>query len=394
MDDDGAWFKRRGPLAGVMTVVIAALVAGGVMLVHRHSDNDRLAVGASRQGDYSMGGGYFSGTYGFEVPGAKISVNLETGNRGSKLDDTTYKSTRIKAPRDGLLVHLDWFATSTGGVATKYIGAHEVTSDEPAGTYTGGHRTKLSVRSKGNPVTVDPAIVPKPGYGSGGSADDDSNEKVVAVRGALADLELVITFQGRTQSVTLVNGRRVMGDFASLYDATGSKSRPVSIERDEPGDAGAAGAVLRSNCDVLLGGMFRTPYLDGLGWAAPGRQWILVEGAGYQTEADTARWTDGDHVAYYVSARAPKTTITANGRKPLKALGPLTVTSKHGISTTKRDYVFSAPAGDAVTIDVVTDLRLKRTAQGDPKAPGQQTLKLHRSDSYPAVIDPIVRGRR
>lgn len=366
-------------------VLVLAVASGGVLLARHQDDRGRLAVGASRQGDYSMGGGYFSGSYRFAVPGANVMVNLEVGRRGSRLNDETSESTKIKAPRHGLLVHLDWSSTVSGGAETKYVGAHRIDSGSTVPAYAGGHPTSLSVRSKGASVVADRTVVPTTGIAS---SIDDEDQMVVAVPGDLSDIELVATFRGRSQSVSLLSGRRVMGDFAGLYVAGSVQSQGISARPSEPSRG------LRSFCTALSGRMVRTPYLDRLGWATPGHEWVLVDGAGVRLADDAARWSDGDHLAHYTRVGTPRVTVTANGRAPVKVLDSAVAGTSYRRTSTTRDYVFSAETGVAVTVDVKAPLTVKRKADGDKQAPARKTLQLHASTTYPAVIDPSVKERR
>lgn len=360
-------------MAVIGGVVVLALVVGGGLLWRQYDDRGRLTAGASRAGDYSMSDGYFSESYSLTVPGARILVNVEAGRRGSKLDDATYESTRVKAPRDGLLVHLDWSAVRSGNVDSTLVDAH---------------RSSLRIRSKDTSVVVDRKIVPttRTSYD-----DDDRDQKVVALRGDLGDLKLEVEFAGRKQTVSLLSGRRDMGRFASLYGAEVVNNRVVAIEQDQPTDVRSP---FRWYCKALSGRLIRTPYLDGLGWAAPSREWILASGAGARVPAEAATWRDGEHSAYYSVAEKPTVSVTVAGKKPVKVLSQPQTRASGDISTTSADYVFSAEAGAAVTTVVTVSVSLERGPRSDAKAPARTTIQPRTTTSYPAVQDPTIGVRR
>lgn len=375
-------------MVALAAVVILALIVGGGLLARHQNDRGRLAVGASRSGDYSMSNDYFSGNFAVLVPGARINLDVEVGHAAWKSDDATGDSVTVKAPRGGQLVQLTWTATSTGGAETQYLGADKVSSAGPVAEYVGGHPTKLSIRGKGGPVVVGSSIVPE---AQNSYDSDDEHGKLVAVSGKRSDLRLQVAYQGRSQTIALLSGRRTMGDFASLYAGPNPFPRSTSVDDDQRSDVRAP---LRSYCDALTGTLYRTPYLDKLGWAPHGKQWLLVEGAGYRAGvAVAARWTDGRRSGYYLLTGTPTTSVTVNGRPPVKTLsGPRTQAS--GSIATTRDYVFSGAVGDTASVEVAAQLPLKRAADSDPEAPATETLHLRGASIYPAVIDPTPQERR
>lgn len=359
--DNVPWWKRRGTVAGIVILVIVAVVGGGFALVRKHSDRDRLAMGASRSGDYRMSNPELTKQLHLAVPSARIMVNVQVGRGGSKYDNSTKEFTRIKAPRSGRLVHLEWSSTVVSGGATEY---------------DGGHPTSLSIRSKDRSVSVDPAIVPK----AGPAGDpENSRHKVVAVPDDLSDLELVANFRGRTQTVSLVSGRREAGDFASLYSPPSVTTEAATIEKNTSSPS------LRSSSEALPGTMTRTPYLDALGWAPAGHEWILIGDAGYRLDTDAARWSDSDHSTRYVATEKPTFSIAVNGKKPVRTIGRPSVDASHDGKTVTRDYVFSVKTGAAVITDAVAPLSLKRSADSDAHGPAHPTLRLHTSRHYPGV---------
>ncbi|MBB2892630.1 hypothetical protein [Flexivirga oryzae] len=359
---------RRSVLIGAAVVVALALVTG---LVIRHSNKDRLAAGATRSGDYSISAGS-SNDDDFMVPNAQIRVSVDIGQRGYRHNSDDDSDVTIRAPKGGVLVDLSWTSTS---IPTNYQGT------EP---------TRLSVRSGGRTVVLDPSLRPRPA-----SAEDDSDapEQVVALPGRPSDVELVADFAGRSQVVRVVSGRRTMGDFAPLYLSAAPgllTSRPIG--QDQPVDPRSP---FRWTGQANGGQVVRVPYLSGQGWAPTGRDWILVQGAGYSIDAlDPVVWTVGDEYARYSTVGTPKVTVTMDGRPPEKKVGaehPGTVTNfyLHG----SRDYVFSVARGNGFTIDTVVHVTTKRTS-GDTRAPATARMLLRTSSQFPAAVDATVGGTR
>ena len=135
---------RRSVLIGAAVVVALALVTG---LVIRHSNKDRLAAGATRSGDYSISAGS-SNDDDFMVPNAQIRVSVDIGQQGYRHNSDDYSDVTIRAPKGGVLVDLSWTSTS---IPTNYQGT------EP---------TRLSVRSGGRTVVLDPSLRPRPASAS------------------------------------------------------------------------------------------------------------------------------------------------------------------------------------------------------------------------------------
>lgn len=365
------WWRRRHVISIVLLLAVAVTLSG--LLFARHqAGKDRLAVGDSRRGDYSISDGSFYQSYRFLTPSSSLLVTAQVGHRASLMNDKTYEFTRVKAPQDGQLVHVEW--TVSGAPADGMLDASD-------------HTSRLAVRSKKSSVVVDPAIK-SPAKASYISSDNDDQELLVALPGRLDDLQLTLTFQGRTQSVSLASGRRQLGSFSSLYRPQGAGGQ-VSIERDQPADVTSD---FRWYCDAQLAGMSRAPYLDGLGWAAAGREWAVVTGVGARVSAQPAEWSDGDHLASYDADGDPKVSVRVNGTRPVKALKSTRPTQQGALPT--RDYAFSIAAGEAVTVDVDAVVPAKRAAGEDRHAPARTTVRVSNSLTLPAVVDPAPRGQR
>lgn len=364
------WWRRRAGLS-ITVLVVIALAIGGVLIARHQAGEGRLAVGETRAGGYTVSGSFYD-SYRFSVPGATVTVIADVGDRASRLDDAADDFIRVKAPEDGQLVGVKWSAVPLGDTS-----------------FAGDHVSSLAIRSKDSSVVVDPAVTPAQDA-SYTSSDDEDHEKLVALPGDVDDLQLTLTFQGRTQSISLVDGRRRMGAFAPYYRSSFSTG-VVSIGQDQPSDVASP---FRWYGSPVLGGMTRTAYLDGLGWAKAGHEWAVVSDAGWRLGEDAARWSDGEHLAYYAMDGTPRTAITVNGARPVRALGKAATTAEHGSRSSTRDYVFSVPTGDAVTVHLAVTMPAKREAGEDTRAPERTTVRLRSDVTYPAVLDPRLRGTR
>ncbi|MBB2894517.1 hypothetical protein, partial [Flexivirga oryzae] len=321
------WWRRRSVIAVALLLVVA--VALSALLLGRHEDDrGRMAVGDSLQGDYSLSDATYEHDLSFQLPGSVLSVSVAVGQRASS--DETGGSVEAKAPRDGQLVHVTWSATR---------------SSSDGAPDTGDHASRLAVRSKTTSVVVDRAVK-APAQGSSTAGDDDRNQALVAVPGDAADVQLTVTFEGRTQSVSLVSGERRLGAFASLYRPRPASAQ-VSQTQDQPADE-RSGYWWFCTAEARL--MTRAPYVDGLGWAPAGREWVVVTGAGVHV-ADTpaVRRADG-RVAEYELDGTPKVAVTIDGDHAVKSTRAVR-THQDGTGTT-RDYVFSIRTGAAATVDV------------------------------------------
>lgn len=384
IDSKPGWRRRAGVaiVALVVVALVAALAVGVPALVHHQSEKGRLSVGATRSGEYSMGDGYFAGSYRLVVPGAQISVNVETGRQASTSDDSADGYERLKAPENGLLVHLDWRVARLGVAGSDHLGDHPST---------------LRIRSKDTSVVAGRATAPKQATYS----SEHRTEKLVALPGDVGDVKLEVEFAGRSQTVSLLGGRRDLGSFASLYGARTDSNRVVSMAQDQPTDPGSE---FRWFCDALGGTVTRTPYLDRLGWAPSGQQWVLLRGAGYRFSEEAATWRGGNGVAYYSAAAKPTVSVTIGGtktggkktgsKKALRTLGRPTTQSQGGVTKKTADYVFSVGTGTEVTTVVDVRARLKRTTRDVAQAPAHSTMRLRTMTTYPAEYDPTLRGQR
>ena len=363
---------RRPTIVVVMLIVIATALGGGLFARHQ-ADKGRMAVGDSRRGDYSVSGGGFYQSFSFIVPGAQLSVTAQVGPRASMLNAATDDFVRVKAPRGGLLVQLEW----------------DVSATQPHGMLGSSRQAStLAVRSSSGSVVVASGIRAPAGTSSS-SGDDDSRRRLVAVSGDLGDLQLTVAFQGHTQSVSLLTGRRQLGAFASFYRPPQATAGWVSIGRTQPTDPASK---FRWFCTPEVTGLTRAPYLEGLGWAKAGQEWAVVTGVGLRTTFRAATWSDGERYAEYAADGTPRVALTLNGRHAQRTLKSTPQRPSELVPT--RDYVFSIRSGEEATIRVAATIPVTRAAGEDLHAPARTTVRVNQTMTVPAVIDPAPRNRR
>src|SRR3546814_932179 len=102
----------------------------------------------------------------------------------------------------------------------------------------------------------------------------------VAVEGHPKDIEVRVSFAGQTQVVSadgsVARGRTADGERAPTYEKVRAfKHVPCSTPRAVGSSPLQIGYPDELACLVTL--VSRTPYVDGLGWAEPGREFLLVE---------------------------------------------------------------------------------------------------------------------
>ncbi|MBB2892628.1 hypothetical protein [Flexivirga oryzae] len=365
------WWRRR-PALWVALLLVVAVALSTVLFVRHQGDKGRMAAGTSRPGDYAVSDTSLYRTFQLVVPGASVMINAEVGQRAALVDDKTYDVTRVKAPHGGQLVHLEW------SVSGPWLGG---------APHTGDHTSSLAVRSRTTSVVLDRAIT-APVVGSAGSGDDDRHEALVAVPGELADLQVTVTFQGRTQSISLASGERRLGAFASLYRPRAAGAQ-VSLTRDQPTDGQSP---YRWFCHAEVNGLTRTPYVDALGWAPAGHEWVVVSGAGVRASDRPAEWIEGGRLAGYERDGKPQVTVTVNGEHPETSVSAAQPTKDRLL--TARDYVFSIHTGDAATVEVEAVVPAKRGKGEDRHAPARTTVRVGKTLSAPAVVDPAPRVSR
>ncbi|MBB2892623.1 hypothetical protein [Flexivirga oryzae] len=353
------WWRRRSVIA-VALLLVAAVALSAVLFGRHEADKDRMAVGESRQGDYALSDGSFNQTYHFAVPGATLSVSAAVGHEASMVDRAAGELVTADAPSGGQLVQLHWTLFRATG--------------EDAFT-AGSHASRLVVRSQQTSVLVASAgVAPARSYSEG--------ERLVALSGDLSQLQLTLTFEGRTQSISVATGQRQMGAFAPLYRPV-QAGRAPAMAQEQPRDPSSP---FVWECRAALRGMTRTPYLDGLGWASQGHEWAVVSAAGAQVAGPAARWTDGDHAASYTAVGTPGVSVTVNGERATTSRRTAGLDDDDPDPT--RDYVVPIRTGVAAAVRVGVVVSAERDPGADTRAPARTTMRVTTGMDFPAVPDP------
>ncbi|WP_157063344.1 hypothetical protein [Luteipulveratus mongoliensis] len=346
-------------------LVLLALI--GAWIVHVQV-RDRLKAGESRTGEYSLSSDFRSSST-FELPDGGLSVTVEVGEEATKYDDWSDR-TRVRAPRGGRLVEVSWSPQSRQSDRT--IGVTQRPSS-------------LSLRSGGRTILLEGSIEQSDDTSSG----ETSKERLVAVPGDLADLEIVAGFAGRQQSVRVLTGKRELGDFATLYRPRSDLAlQPVDVGPDN--DRYVRGNGFRWELRPVVGQTSRRPYVEGLGWAAAGREWFVVQGSGYYSLlGSAAEWSSETATADYNATRVT-TTVTANGTRPSRTVTPSRNQQDPSTDRVISDLTFSVVSGAPVTLSTVVDAPLTRDDRHGAETEAPKTATLHRTSvlAYPGVVDP------
>ncbi|WP_446665191.1 hypothetical protein [Flexivirga sp. B27] len=368
-------WRRPGTVITVVVVVLAVGLAG--LIVHNIT-KDRLAAGTVRPGEVALSGPVVSNTLPMAMPNAQLNVQVSVGGSGTVDDD------KVRAPRGGVLVEIVWSSTESSALTDP---------PSPAGGLPGDGPSTLAVRSPGKTVMVDRRLRP-------GTREQ---EAVAALPGDADQVEVVAGFAGRSQTVAVSSGQRSAGAFASLYrtEAWPFGSNPaVSIERKQPKDPRSH---FEWRAEVKQGQRaVRRPYLEGLGWAARGKEWLVVSDVGYYLNDDAAQWRSvDDEVDYEVDHKdgdkdgtGPSLTVSVAGHGPVKVLRqPGESRKSYGYSAPANGaYVFAIRSGDAATVNSVLRVKLRRSESGDDgtvgRAPATSSMVVSRRDVRPAVGEP------
>lgn len=327
-----------GLVAWLALPVLLVVGVAGYLVFH-----DRVSAGEVRPaGAYRLTGHKtetFSAT--FRTPhSSQLRVQVSVGDGAEGGGD------RMRAPLGGVLALVSFAAPSS------------TTPEVP--TSADARPTALSLRSGDRAVEVDGAVKPT------SSTDPEPTTYLVAIPGDVDDLELVSTFAGREQSVRLRTGDRELGDFAAFYRPASGQPVVSSSSTATPG--------LKVE-EPRAGDGIRQPYVEGLGWAAPGREWLVLTEVDYRESIVT--WRSGRTMNTYhpTSAASRKVKVTGNGQPPVK-----TPDSIEGL-------VFAVPIAEPVVVRIDVSAALSRDYDSVAGSPATATMQVSTSTTYPAVID-------
>lgn len=289
------------------------------------------------------------------LPGVRLSVAVTPATEGRRGDE------RVRPPRGGRLVRASWSTSASGDVRAG--------APEPTRELARGGRVTLTVVSGGSAVVLDrDAAAP-------GRRGQPSPSAVLALPGDARDLRLVARFAGREQWVEPFSGRRGAGAFAPLYlDSTESR-------RTGPRTVRSARLAWQSESWVAWS---RTPWHPTYGWAAQGREWLVLDPVSVGLTRFAKGSGDGETLYGRVPGSPAVATLSAPGvqlmgaQPQLSGGGDLTVSGS--------PIVLSVPSGQPVDLrltmtwtvgprgDTEGAVRLQQVEQLDVWAPGNRAL--------------------
>ncbi|WP_018155538.1 hypothetical protein [Demetria terragena] len=239
------WRALNPSLRGALVMVMVGMlvVAGGWWFDSRNrAEAGPIDVAAELHGDQRA-------HVNFELPNGSVQVSIDAGE--TTADD------EVRAPRGGRLVHASWKGQRPIPNATATAPAANSDSS-----------IKLRLRVGGDKFTLDDNLDLQ--REEPNAATDQS--ALFAVSTPNRHLVVEVEFAGESQSVDVATGERTLGAFAPYYRQ----------------DLGAriglhmGSAPIRQRSHDLLWtstwkvGLYRVPYLEGHGWAKPGREWVTL----------------------------------------------------------------------------------------------------------------------
>ena len=260
MDDEGSRRRSLWPVVAALAVVVAALAATLVVL-KAQDPRPRAAVGEVLDHPFQEDPLPHAGQV--LLPWARVQV--AAGEPRQELPEVLGAPSPLQAPDGGSFVRVDVsleedFALPLAAVATPYSQETEVVLRADGRDYP------LSGRGG---LVLDPGL-PGPQGGS----------RWVAVAGEPSDLEVRVTVDGETQTVDASDGSVDAGRAADLArlpspdEVRASEGSPCGKPR-RLDDSGLSVTYRPSlQCRVQL--VLRLPYVDGLGWAEEGREFVVV----------------------------------------------------------------------------------------------------------------------
>lgn len=334
--------RLRRTVAGALTLALAAAVLAGC-----GEDEVDIAPGdlvSARYDDQFEDGRRASVT----LPVGRLLVRAEEPVSRIAREDTR-ELTEVSAPSGMTFVPITW---QYDAWASDAVQTYVDTVDSPTIDLVTGGAT-YPVRSPDRDGT-------------------DPESFYVLVEGDAEDRSLRVEFDGVTQTVDLVTGKRDAGRAAGLYDVDTEQLRTRSCSDEDEWFEG--GADVEFQC--RLRGPVVLPYAAGA-WAEPGRQWLAVS---LETSLSAFNLIEGPGLYAVYGATRLRVDVRLDGRKAARTIAPATETDIcPNFDTATCDYgqhlVFEvpedAPLGD---LTVTQTYRLKLADRvGDIRAPEKVT---------------------
>lgn len=256
-------------MGAVALLIVSLVVAGAVVGTTSYDGRPHAAVGEIF--DHPFQEDPLPDRGEVLLPWARVQVGVASPR--DELPDLLGAEANLQAPAGGSFVRVDVvlaedFMIPLAAVALPYV-----------------EETSVVLRADGRdyPMTGDGGIVLDPNGPAG-----QAGTRWVAVEGEPADLEVRVTVDGQTQVVagegSAELGRAAeLGDIPSNDELADLKRRPCGeVTTEIPAPLRIAG-YSRPTCRVSL--VLRTPYVDGLGWAEEGQEFVLVHVVVYRRVA-------------------------------------------------------------------------------------------------------------
>lgn len=283
------------------------------------------------------------------LPWARLQVGA--GEPRQELPDLFGAQSNVQAPEDGSFVQVE------ASLADDY----QVPMAALAAPYTQQIEVVLRADGRDYPLT-----------GPGGLTLDPNGPlpqggtRWVAVEGEPTDLEVRVTVDGLTQVVDASDGSVEAGRAADLADLRA----PDALSNTKPVRCGTVRRLDRAaphveyprtlSCKVTLA--LRTPYVDGIGWAKPGREFLVVHVVRPQI-VDVATGSGSDLEFWDARVRL---TARLDGGTPVGGpvevnsltQGPLTISDPDN----PEQVVFDVPQGPVGDLTLGLDVRARRGA--------------------------------
>lgn len=345
------------PLVAALTVVVVALTVA-LVVVRAQDDRPHAAVGDTFAAPYSEGTLPHLGEV--LLPWAHAQVGA--GEPQAELPDLLGADANVQAPDGGSFVRVDVDVDlqdliPVAAVATPFA-----------------QETEVVLRADGRDYLLS---VPGGLEISPNGAYDQDGARWVAVDGEPSDLEVRITVDGVTQVVDASDGSVEAGQASDL-------AALPSVEDLQDTDKIRCGASRRLDttrltvaykpamrCWVQLA--LRTPYVDGIGWAATGREFLVVHAV---LPRDLSLTTGrGDATTYWDNDLRIEARL--GDAEPLAPAVDVNTLNQGVLSIQDADdpvqVIFDVAAGEPVadlTLRLLADARL-----GEPFVTKRQTMR-------------------
>jgi hypothetical protein len=282
-----------------------------------------------------------------DIAGTSATVQLPSGTLDvtvSKPLDDVEKADVGGQPTDvdgGRYVGVSWdFNQRSGGNAAVIIPLAQTVKPARISLVADGHRYPVA----------DAYNVALSGRGI---QDVAARDRYVAVEGDSDELRLEVTYDGLAQQVEFPSGKVRATRATALADIRQTREVQKCRALGEPDLHG----LTKVPIDCRANATARLPYVAGLGWAKPGREWAVVDVAA-GIGPGQAQWKrpgrDGS-VRYVVFGR-PKTTFAVDGKPPARTI--LDRDQPDDFDYSLRLLAFDVPAGRPATLRVQQSIEL------------------------------------